>query len=96
MICVSLPRSGVEESIHTTYNGLWLPGHLEIQDGVQNGCQSPNYTVSHKGGIIIFTPNNVHVWNDFDNDLFLLDLHNSIHSQILLNNSWRVFVCVTA
>ena len=30
--------------------------------------------------------------NDFDNDLFLIDLDNSIHSQILLNDNWGVFV----
>ena len=27
-----------------------------------------------------------------DNDLFLIDLNNSIHSQILLNTNLRVFV----
>ena len=48
------------------------------------------YTVGHNGGIIIFTPN--YLLNDFDNVLFLIDLDNSIHSQILLNDNWGVFV----
>ena len=47
------------------------------------------YTVAHKVGIFIFYPN---LWNYFDNDLFLKDLDNSIHSQILLNNNLPVFV----
>ena len=46
------------------------------------------FTVGHKGG----EKNNSNLWNDFDNDLFLIDLDNSIHSQIVLNNNWRVFV----
>ena len=32
------------------------------------------------------------LWNDFDNYLFLMDLDNNIHSQILLNNNLQVFV----
>ena len=46
------------------------------------------YTVGHNGGIILFYPN---LWNNFDNDLFLIDLDKSIHSHILLNNNLRVF-----
>ena len=38
---------------------------------------------------IFFNPN---LWNYFENDLFLIDLDNSIHSQILLNNNLPVFV----
>ena len=51
------------------------------------------YTVGHNGGIYFVYPN---LLNDFDNDLFLIDVNNSIHSQILLNDNSGVFVCVTA
>ena len=42
------------------------------------------YTAGHDGGIIIFYPK---LWNYFENDLFIVDLDNNIHSQILLNNN---------
>ena len=48
------------------------------------------FTVGNKGGMFFFYP---HLWSDFDNNLLLIDLDNSIHSQILLNNNLRV-LCV--
>ena len=42
------------------------------------------YTVAHKVGIFLFYPN---LWNYFKNNLKIIDLDNSIHSQILLNNN---------
>ena len=42
------------------------------------------YTVAHIGGIFLFYPN---LWNYFKNNLKIIDLDNSIHSQILLNNN---------
>ena len=47
------------------------------------------YTVAHNVGIFFSYPK---LWNYFDNDLFLIDLDNSIHSKILLNNNLPVFV----
>ena len=53
-------------------------------------CSYPfMYTVAHIVEIFFFYPN---LWNYFDNDLFLMYLDNSIHSQILLNNNLPVFV----
>ena len=43
-----------------------------------------SYTVAHKGGIFFFNDN---LWNYFKNNLKILDLDNSIHSSILLNNN---------
>ena len=45
----------------------------------------PLYTVAHIVGIFLFYPN---LWNYLKNNLFLIDLDNSIHSQILLNNNF--------
>ena len=45
--------------------------------------------VAHKVGIYFFYPN---LWNYFDNDLFQIDLDNSIHSHNVLNNNLPVFV----
>ena len=42
------------------------------------------YTVAHKVGIFSFYPN---LWNYFKNNLKIIDLDNSIHSLILLNNN---------
>ena len=47
------------------------------------------YTVAHIGGIFLFYPN---LWNYFKNNLKIIDLDNSIHSQILLNNNLTVCV----
>ena len=47
------------------------------------------YTVAHIGGIFLFYPN---LWNYFKNNLKIIDLDNSIHSQILLNNNLTMCV----
>ena len=47
------------------------------------------YTVGQNGGIFFL---NLNLWNYVDNNLFLIDLDNSIHSQNLLNDNWGVFV----
>ena len=46
------------------------------------------YTVGHKGGIIIFTT----IYGMILTIIVIIDLNNSIHSQILLNNNLRVFL----
>ena len=51
------------------------------------------YTVAHKIGIFLFYPN---LRNYFKNNLKIIDLDNSIHSQILLNNNLTTVFCVTA
>ena len=50
----------------------------------ENENTSRIYTVAHKVGIFLFYPN---LWNYFKNNLKIIDLDNSIHSQILLNNN---------
>ena len=47
------------------------------------------YTVAHKVGIFLFYPN---LWNYLKNNLKIIDLDNSIHSQILLNNNLTMCV----
>ena len=47
------------------------------------------YTVAHKVRILLFYPN---LWNYFKNNLKIIDLDNSIHSQILLNNNLTMCV----
>ena len=49
-----------------------------------NSTGESSYTVAHKVGIFLFYPN---LWNYFKNNLKILDLDNSIHSQFLLNNN---------
>ena len=43
----------------------------------------------YEGGIIFVYPS---LRNDFDNNLLLLDIDYRIHSQILSNNTLRVFI----
>ena len=53
------------------------------------------YTVAHIVGIFLFYLN---VWNYFKNNLKIIELDNSIHSQIVLNNNLTniIVFCVTA
>ena len=64
----------------------------QVQANVSAWCHHmtrKTYTVAHKGGIFLFYPN---LWNYFKNNLKIIDLDQSIHSQILLNNNLTMCV----